>query len=303
MKRKILYCLCTSLFLLAGCSEKPSSPSAPDEGKDTTVITANGSATDTTTTPDVVTSATNVAKSPTFNGIIMVPPQHTATLSLTMGGKIHSLLVMPGQAVRQGQTIASLENPEFIDLQEQFLDAHAQLEYLEKEYHRQQALGNQDASSRKKVEQSKAEYRAMKSKCDAASSRLTLLGIQPASVRSNGIRPYLNIKAPISGYVVRLNANLGKYLETGQPVCDIINKSQPLIQLTVYEKDIHLMATGKEVAFRVNGLGKQTFHATITSIEQALNENDYSIKVYARIKSTLPLFRPGMYVRARIIES
>ena len=63
------------------------------------------------------------------------------------------------------------------------------------------------------------------------------------------------------------------------------------------------MATGEEVAFRVNGLGKQTFHATITSIEQALNENDYSIKVYARIKSTLPLFRPGMYVRARIIES
>ena len=80
----------------------------------------------------------------------------------------------------------------------------------------------------------------------------------------------------------------------------MINKSQPMIQLTVYEKDIKLMKTGGKLLFRVNGMGKQSFPATIISIDQAVDEKDYSIKVYARIKDSISGFRPGMYVRARV---
>lgn len=61
-----------------------------------------------------------------------------------------------------------------------------------------------------------------------------------------------------------------------------------------------MMRTGAPVQFRVNGYGKQTFHATIISIYQTVNEKDYSIKVYARIKDSISGFRPGMYVRARV---
>ena len=50
---------------------------------------------------------------------------------------MHSLKVMPGQAVARGQVIAFIDNPEYIDLQQTYLDASAQTEYLEKEYKRQ----------------------------------------------------------------------------------------------------------------------------------------------------------------------
>ena len=52
--------------------------------------------------------------------------------------------------------------------------------------------------------------------------------------------------------------------------------------------------------FRVNGMGKQTFVATIVSIDQTVDAKDYSVKVYARVKDVRPDFRPGMYVRARV---
>ena len=57
---------------------------------------------------------------------------------------------------------------------------------------------------------------------------------------------------------------------------------------------------GQDVVFRVNGMGKQTFNGTIVSIEQAVSDKDYSIKVYVRTKGEVPAFRPGMYVRARL---
>lgn len=249
---------------------------------------------------DGVSSATNVANSPTFNGVIMVSPQQNATVSLTMGGKVHILKVMPGQAVARGQVIASIDNPEYIDLQQTYLDASAQTEYLEKEYKRQSDLSANDASSQKKMQQSKAEYLSMHSRLSAAASRLKTLGVNPASVKLNGIQPYLLVKAPINGFVTNLNVNLGKYLDAGEPICDVINKSQPLIQLTVYERELNLMRVGRPVEFRVNGMGKKTFNAQIVSIDQSVDAKDYSIKVYAKVMASNSDFRPGMYIRAKL---
>ena len=300
MKR---YAILAATLLLAACSgnksnmnenivEAAPAASVHEAGASGTLLTADS--------VDAVTSATNVANSPTFNGIMMVSPQQKATLSLTMGGKIHSLHVMPGQAVSRGETIATIDNPEYIELQQTYLDAAAQLEYLEKEFNRQSTLGDRDAASQKKVQQSKAEYLSMKARYEAAASRLQTLGIAPQQLATEGIAPYLTVKAPISGFVTNLTANMGTYLDAGDPICDLIDKSKLLLQLTVYEKDLGLIQKGGEVEFRVNGMGKQTFRATIVSIDQSVTSDDYSIKVYARIQSSCTDFRPGMYVRARV---
>ena len=140
----------------------------------------------------------------------------------------------------------------------------------------------------------------MHSRLAAASSRLKALGINPSNIKSHGIQPYLLVKAPINGYVTNLNVNLGKYLNAGEPICDVINKSQPLIQLTVYERELNMMRVGRHVEFRVNGMGKTTFAAQIVSIDQSVDAKDYSIKVYAKVTSTNSDFRPGMYIRAKL---
>ena len=285
--------------MIAGCKGNKSETS--DTNADTTTV-ADTSSKDTISKDSIdgISSATNVANKPTYNGIIMVAPQQKATLALTMGGKIHNLKVMPGQAVTRGQVVATIDNPEYIELQHDYLDASAQMEYLEKEYDRQRTLGAHDAASQKKVQQSRAEYLSMRSRLSAAAARLHALGVSTKLLKERGIQAFLPVTAPISGYVTNLDANLGKYLDTGKPICDIINKSQPLLQLTVYEKDIAQIKNGQDVVFRVNGMGKQTFNGTIVSIEQAVSDKDYSIKVYVRTKGEVPAFSPGMYVRARL---
>lgn len=292
--RKTTLLFATALVMMS-CGGKNEPSMAEMEEK------ADSVAADTVKTEvDAVTSATNVANSPTFNGLISVAPNRFATVSLTIGGRIHSLNVMSGKAVARGQVIATLDNPEFIELQQTYLESKAQLEYLEKEYLRQKTLGQGEATSQKRVEESRADYLSMKSRTEAAATRLKALGISPSSVCTNGIRPYLPVVAPIGGFVGNLSVNLGKYVEAGMPICDVVNKSNPMLELTVYEKDITLMKVGDKLQFRVNGLGKSTFAATIVSIDQAVDKKDYSIKVYAKVSETNPQFRPGMYVRAKI---
>lgn len=94
--------------------------------------------TDTVTTQvDGITSATSKPNQVSFNGTIVLPPQRQATVALTMGGVVKHTSLLPGQQVRQGALLATLENPDFIALQQTYLDSHAQAEYLQAEYERQ----------------------------------------------------------------------------------------------------------------------------------------------------------------------
>ena len=251
---------------------------------------------------DAITSATSKPNQVSFNGTMVIPPQRMATVSLTMGGVIKSTSLLPGEPVRQGSVLATLENPDFITLQQTYLDSHAQAEFLEAEYLRQQALSVEQAASQKKLQQSKADYLSMKSRVEAAAAQLKLLEVEPEVLLKEGIQPFLQIKAPISGYVADVKMNVGKYMNVGDALCEIVDKSRTLLRLTTYEKDLADMKVGNPVQFRVNGMGKIVFKATLISIGQKVDEDTRSVEVYARVDTADSQFRPGMYVTARIMK-
>ena len=59
-----------------------------------------------------------------------------------------------------------------------------------------------------------------------------------------------------------------------------------MVRLTAYEKDLVGMKVGSRVQFRVNGLGKTTFHAILVSIGQQVDDANRSIELYAKVSDT-----------------
>ncbi|WP_455664311.1 efflux RND transporter periplasmic adaptor subunit [Phocaeicola sp.] len=285
------------LLLFAACSSNKENQSAEEPA-----TTVAEEVVPDTAQVDAVTSATSKPNQVSFNGTMVIPPQRMATVSLTMGGVVKSTSLLPGESVRQGAVLATLENPDFIALQQTYLDSHAQTEYLSAEYQRQKALSAEQAASQKKFQQSKADYLSMKSRMEAAAAQLNLLGVPPETLLQQGIQPYLQVKAPINGYVADVEMNVGKYMNAGDPLCEIVDKSHTLLRLTTYEKDLADMKVGNPVQFRVNGMGKTVFKATLISIGQKVDENTRSVEVYARVDTVNSQFRPGMYVTARIMK-
>lgn len=287
--------------LLCACSSAPTAPAstAPAEAAATDSIAA-APAEEPAPEVDAASGATSVPNEPTFNGILVLPPQSRATVTLTMGGSIRSTTLLPGAYVKQGTVLATLENPEFIALQQSYLDSHAQYEFLRTEFLRQQTLAREEASSQKRFQQSKAEYLSMRSRMDAAAAQLALLGVDTTRLLAGGIIPYLDIKAPISGYAADVKMNIGRHFDVGEPLCEIVNKSDMMLRLTAYEKDLSNLRAGDRVDFRVNGIEGETFHGVITMVGQQVNNENRSIDVYVRIEGQNPQFRPGMYAMARI---
>lgn len=295
--KKILFPM--AVLLITACNPKKETV-LPDAGQADSAVVAEAAAD--TLPVDAVTSATAIANPASYNGTLVIPPHNFASVSVSMGGIVKSTSVLPGAYVKKGTVLAVLENPEFIDLQQTYLDSRAQLEYLETEYRRQQVLSNQEAASQKKFQQSKAEFQSMNSRVQASAAQLGLLGVKPESLVSSGIRPYLEVKAPISGYVSNVKINLGKHVAAGETLCDVIDKSHIMVKLIAYEKDLAGIKVGSPVQFRVNGMGKQTFHATLISVAQEVDGSNRSIELYANVLDGSTLFRPGMYVTARMAK-
>ena len=99
-----------------------------------------------------------------------------------------------------------------------------------------------------------------------------------------------------------MDINAGKYFAAGEPVCDVIDKSAPMLQLTAYEKDLDKLQPGTRFTFNVNGMPDTSFTADLVSVDQMVDNVNRSIKVYARILQANTNFRPGMYLVANITD-
>ncbi|WP_417014969.1 efflux RND transporter periplasmic adaptor subunit [Alistipes sp.] len=291
----VLVCACSNSGTTPSVAPQAAAQSGTAQPSDTTAVTEAADY-----GVDAASGATSVPNETLFNGILVIPPQNHATVTLTMGGSIRSTSLLAGAYVTKGEVLATLENPEFIALQQSYLDSHAQNEYLRTEFLRQQTLSREEASSQKRFQQSKAEYLSMRSRMDAAAAQLALLGIDTMRLLNEGIVPCLEIKAPISGYAADVRMNVGRHFGVGEPLCEIVDKSHMMLCLTAYEKDLPHVKVGDRVEFRVNGLDQRNFHGEVTMIGQQVNRENRSIDVYVRIAEQDPQFRPGMYAIARI---
>jgi len=74
------------------------------------------------------------------NGIVSVAPQNLATVCMPLGGFIKSTSLFPGNSVEKGQTLAVIENQDFVDIQQNYLEATNKLVFAEAEYRRHTAL-------------------------------------------------------------------------------------------------------------------------------------------------------------------
>ncbi len=298
MKKVCFYC---SLLFVGACanetqkevtSEQGLSPAAQTDLWTSQVEVADPEA-------DALTGA--VAQETTFNGVFVIPPEHHAIVTLPIDGIVKNTKLLPGQFVRKGELLATLEDPAFIGLQQSYLENYAQTEYLEKEFLRQQTLSREEAASLKKFEQSRAEFLSVKSRRDGNASQLTLLGIDPARVLEDGIMQSLQVKAPLSGYISDTHIQTGKFVHAGDALCEIIDKSRSLLKITVYEKDLEKVQTGNRVSFRINGMGTDaSFQGKIISVGQQVDPVNRSLEVYAQVNGSDSRFRPGMYVHVQI---
>ena len=95
------------------------------------------------------------------NGVLRVPNQNKASVNSIYSGVIRSLNIQPGNTVSKGQNIATIANPDFIRVQDEFLSVNSKIVFAEQEYSRQKDLNAGNAGALKNLQAAENELRTL----------------------------------------------------------------------------------------------------------------------------------------------
>jgi cobalt-zinc-cadmium efflux system membrane fusion protein len=236
------------------------------------------------------------------NGMIDVPPANRASISPYFGGYVKEIDLLTGQRVKKGQVLFTIENPEFVQMQQDFLEAKGELVYLSADYERQKSLSKDNVTSQKNFLKAQSDYTVTKVRLESLRKKLELMNINPTTLTIDNIRTKINVTSPIDGYVTKMDVTRGAYLNPMENAVNIVNTDHLHLELNIFEKDISSVKIGQKIRFQLQEEGDQQYEAVVHLIDKSIDERKRTIGVHGHFldESLLSRLNPGMYVEAQI---
>jgi cobalt-zinc-cadmium efflux system membrane fusion protein len=237
------------------------------------------------------------------NGQLELPPQNIASISSILGGRVERIDVIEGDYVNKGEVIAYLSNPEFIDLQREFLSAKSNFSVLEIDYQRKKELLKDGITSLKTFQKVEADYNDIRFDLNASQAKLEMLGTNISKLENGEITSNIPIKSPIKGYIQDIEINMGEYVSQEEKMFKIVDNEFLHLGLKVFEKDIDKVVINQSITFSLTTRPDKIFEAEIFALGKAFEMDTRAVKVHAKITGNHEGLLPGMFVDARIVTN
>ena len=233
------------------------------------------------------------------NGKISIPVQNAISISAPLGGYLKWTSLSEGKQIRKGEIIATLEDQQYIQIQQDYLSAKAQFPGIEKEFYRQKSLNTNKATSDKIFENAEAMYLSQKILIKSLSEKLKLIQINPEQLNETNLSRNINIYSPINGFVRTVKTTIGSYVSPTEVLFELTNPSDFYLALKVFEKDINKLKIGQEIIAYSN----QSIQEKITGKIQTIGKDisaERSLTIYCKFDKIDQSLIPGMYMNAEI---
>jgi cobalt-zinc-cadmium efflux system membrane fusion protein len=236
-------------------------------------------------------------------GEIELPPQNMASVTAPLGGYIVDTEILPGAVVKKGALLARLRNPEYITLQQSYLETMGQLKFAAQEYDRQKQLQEQNATAGKRLQESESTFNVLKARVAGLKEQLRLIGIDFKSLEQGDIQSVVALRSPIAGYVTTVNHHPGQFVEPREVIFEVVNMDELHLHLNVFERDITRVGKDQVVRFRPAGGRSDSFTGRVSLVSPKKNEEARTFDVHGHIETGEDKLKPGMYVDAEILVS
>lgn len=237
-------------------------------------------------------------------GTIDVPPANRALVSTFQAGYIKDTPLLVGDKVRANQVVVTMEDPEFVRIQQHYLETAGQLTYLKAEYERQQALLEAQVSSQKNFLKAESDYNTAMATFNGLRKTLQMLNLDPLAVEKGQLSSVVPVLAPIGGRVTRMNVSKGMYVSPSDPILEIIDRDHLHLELAVFEKDIMKVKEGQRIRVTIPEAGNFQFNASVYLVGTSLEESSRTVKVHGHLEGEIPPgLAIGMFVEAEIITA
>lgn len=242
----------------------------------------------------------NIAMSQTYSGTVR--GENEVMILPKVPARVTAIYVKPGDMVRQGQTLMTLDNKDFqaaIRQAQAGLQAaqagkranEIQVQTAKNAYERIQKLHDAGAASDVELENARAAYEALTAGSAEAMVAQAQAGLASAQEAMNNCV----ITSPISGVVGSVNVSLGDTANPQSPTAVVTTTEQLELSIMVPEADITYIKTGSQVKVSVRAAGEEDLPGTVKTIATVADPMKRNFEVKIALKNPGGKIKSGMF--------
>jgi cobalt-zinc-cadmium efflux system membrane fusion protein len=237
------------------------------------------------------------------NGVVDVPPMNMASVSIPISGYIKSTSILPGSPVNKGMLLALIYSMDYIQLQQDYLQAFSKLKFLGQELDRQTVLNQEDVGAKRKLQQAESEAASTKAQVKALALKLEMLGCNIEELKKNQISSTIKVISPIDGFVKKANLSIGKNVAPVDVLFEIVGNTHKHLELKVFEKDITKIRKGQQIIVESPQFGNSPILATVFLVGKTVEPDTKTISIHGHLLSEAmeEKLTVGQYVNAKIL--
>jgi multidrug efflux pump subunit AcrA (membrane-fusion protein) len=256
----------------------------------------------------------------TVAGQVQMDEEHTSHLGTIADGRITSVDVLPGVAVKTGQHLGDLHSHMVHETVGALAQAFAEVDrqrsavaFATQAQQRYHHLYSIQASSLEESQRSDQDlFQSKKMLVDAETTvhmerehLSELLQVEPESLTQNNLydKELIPIRSPIDGVVIARNVTVGQVVATGFEAFVVSNLHTVWVTASVNEKDLPLVRVGVPAEVVSQGYPGQIFRGRVGMIGDLLDPQTRTVPVRIVVPNPGILLRPGMFASAHITES
>ena len=271
-----------------------------------------------------------VARQITATGRVVPAANKQAVIAPPVGGILSGgQIPRIGQRVAQGQTIAIIQQTATSAEQAQVRAAAAsvglenarleadrrtasgeaeaarvRLDQATKEASRAKRLYERKAFSERQVQAAEADLEAAKVGYEAAVKRTEALtasrSLSAARANVGSANASFTVRAPLSGYVTKVNKSLGEQVAPGEAILEISNLDTVWVEAPIFERDLNRLGGGAGATFTAAAYPGQEFRGSVVDIGAVIDERTRAATVVFQVANGGRALRIGMQANVRL---
>ena len=246
-------------------------------------------------------------------GKIEANPNRVSKVVLPVAGRISSVLVKAGDAVRRDQPLLTIISPDADAAMSAFLSADATVTQARAAFGKAQsdfdrasdlfehnAVAKKDAQAAESaLAQAKGSVQQTLATREQATRRLAVLGLTPGDFRQEVV-----LRSPLAGKVLELSVVPGEFRnDTSVSVMTIADLSTVWVTSQVPESYIRFVQVGERVEVNLVAYPGEVFDGRVARLADVVDPQTRTVKVHAELLNPHGRFRPEMFGSIHHIES
>lgn len=232
-------------------------------------------------------------------GKLFVPQPRKAIVSYPFPARIAEIHVVPGDWVKAGQKLVTLQSEEVGNARAEYFKSQADRELARQNLERERALFDRGAGAQKNALSAEAQFKVTEAMLEAAEKKLHILGFTEAQLEDmrgrHDVMPLISLFSPIAGKIVESKAVLGAMVDQSVEILTLMDPSVLWVEAEIYERDIARVRIGQSAEVAVPAYPGEVFKGRISFIGDVLREETRTITVRTEVRNADSRLKPGMF--------